>query len=414
MSCHCRKMWLAAASDRCYNRPMAVDDSSVPGRHPLLAPFTQPQQAVFDVLAEVWLNGGERYPVYDYVEREIDKRGYALEEVLPTFPAIRARAPGPLATVYQAVWSYRLGGGRDSPIGLTIAGLAHLPRENQKVVREFLTVLRWMARVRLEATSDPFTVSEVSVKSSDLSRAMRRGGRRLARMRMLFAHEPSIWGGGNADQGEADWTWSCPRQLRYFVDVRDVNDYLHRMTAFIEPDSDEDADAVTLPRDDPPLGFAAALDSFDTLWRLKYGKRLVVLPSAFSVASLEYEARTPEDFDARLSSLGQILKGFDIPAGRGASGHPVMRLHAAMQRDLPVEAHQRVAGAVATLEAAVFVRNARQHAPAAPQAVAALKVLGTTYPITDWSSTWSLIQRQVTLALWDLREELQASLDGDA
>lgn len=379
--------------------------------HPLLAPLTESQQAVVDIVSNVWLEHA-KFPAYGYVERELDARGVALEAVLTTFPGIGRSQMGP---TYQAVWYDRYSGNADRPLGLTIAGLGrHQPAA--PVVDAFLQMLNMMARKRSAVKAEPFHVEDPVVNCGDLWTFTSTGVTALDLRDLvtpdLFRHEPATWGGDDSPIGAADWSWKCVRQTRYFEGVTDVSDYLNRLSAYLTP-------PPTLPAtepDEPPLGLAAELDFLDTVWRLRYGTArppLLALRGALPVARLSMDVASAEEFDARLSDLAQVLKSFDLEgiAGHKNRQHPVQRLVDHLQDDLHIEegASARIAGAGAVLEAAIDIRNGGVHHNAATKAVSGLKTLRIGYPITDWHTAWRTIRSAVTRAVASLREELQAN-----
>jgi len=384
---------------------MTTELDSTPD-HPLLAALTEPQQAVLNAISEVWLTKSARWPAYGYVEREVDRRGHRLEEVLPTFPAVRAQGFGPMVPEYRAVWVPSVG--PHTQMRLTVAGLAHLPVENQQIISVFLSAVSAMASRRQNAVLDPFKPEEDEITSTDMTALLNRHSDRWVKwLPKVFAHEPATWGGGQIpDADDQPWTWRSTRALRHFINVKNVNDYLWRINAFLQPEVD--GPPVEIP--DPPLGFAASLDFLATVWSLKYGKPLVKLPSATAVTTLALDADTADEFDSRLSALGQVLKGLDSPHMPNVPKHPVQYLGARVLLDVPPESQHRVQAAIDVLSAAVAVRNAVQHAPAAPKSVSAMQTLGLVYPLSDWSVAWARIRTRVSAAFADIREELQASL----
>lgn len=374
--------------------------------HPLLSALTEPQQAVLDVISQIWLTKNARWPAYGYVEREVDRRGHRLEEVLPTFPAIRAQGLGALVPEYRAVW-VPTGGGPDAKLHLTVAGLAHLPVENQPIISVFLSAVSAMARRRQNAVLDPFDPQEDLVTSTELSALLNRHSDSWIKwLPQVFAHEPATWGGGQPDVDDQPWIWRSTSALRHFVNVNDVNDYLWCINAFLQPAVE--GPPVEVP--DPPLGLAASLDFLAAVWSLKYGTSLLRLPSATVVTALALDAETADEFDSRLSALGQVLRGLDVPPMPNVPKHPVQYLGARVLTDVPPESRHRVQAAIEVLAAAVAVRNSIQHAPAAPQSVSAMQRLGLVYPLSDWSIAWARVRTRVSLALTDIREELQGSL----
>ncbi len=379
-----------------------------PSEHPLRARLTQAQQRVIQVIGGVWVSSDGRWPLYGYVERELEKSGISLEEVLPTFPLIRASGYGALGLNYNALWFDSLGPRPDKEIGLTVAGISHVGPEQQTVVDLFIDSIREMARRRAQATLDPFTPSDDVITSESLSQILARfSDDWITWLPSVFAHEPSIWGGNvGGPQEPPNWTWRLSPVLRHFSGVRDLDDYLWRMTAFLAPRVEEPPSAI----EEPPLGFAATLDFLNTVWILKYKEPLIRLPSAAGITSIAASAASAADFDARLSALSEVLKGISVSKIPGVKPHPVQYLGAKLLQELPIESHRRVRDAIDVLESSVMVRNAMQHAHAAPEAVAHLRTFGMTYPVTDWEAAWHRIRNAATSALWAIREELQSSM----
>lgn len=189
--------------------------------------------------------------------------------------------------------------------------------------------------------------------------------------------------------------------------MTNIGDYLIRLSAFLAPASIKSAAQI----DESPLGLAAELDFLDAVWRSKFDKhvRLLALPGAITVSSISADAEGAEQFDARMSALGQILKSFQIPDAAGS--HPIQRLAARLWRDLPPESSARVDSAIGMLESAVAIRNGGAHDRAAPDAIAALGRFGVGYPITDWLDAWRSIRSHAASALATIREELQVSIE---
>jgi hypothetical protein len=382
------------------------DDSDEPTAalqtHPLLAPLTAAQSAVVEVLAQVWGSRG-RWPIRRYVEHEMERRGYPLEEVLPTFPAIRESTPGSRLE-YRAV---RFDAGSYAPdevIRLTMAGFAHLPTENQPPLRYFLRALDAVARSSLAREIDPFEVDEQPFSFAQVVGELGTDGSGLVqRMAEFFAHEPATWG-GRVGGDEADPQWRYTRAMRHFVGVTDVDDYLARLSSYLSPPVEQSRSVEVVS----PLGLAASLDFLDTVWRLRYQRGLMILPGAVPVASLDLGAASADEFQSRLSALGQVLKGFQVERTPGVKNHPVPQLAAYLQRDLSQESSVRVLAAIKVLSAVVAVRNAAQHTHAAPETVEALRTLGVAYPVQAWDTSWQTIRTQVVLAIDAIREELLA------
>lgn len=95
--------------------------------------------------------------------------------------------------------------------------------------------------------------------------------------------------------------------VRRFRNVSSVDEYLHRLRGWIEPAAQPAAILTS------PLSLVAALDYLDVVWRLRFGTGLLVVPSAERAARLAFDGTTTEELDNRLSALGEMFKGFDVP-----------------------------------------------------------------------------------------------------
>ncbi|BEP13277.1 hypothetical protein acdb102_15880 [Acidothermaceae bacterium B102] len=378
--------------------PEPVFPSDDVSSHPLLAPLTPTQRELVDVVADVWLRNAGRWPIRAYVEHEMARRGSDLGAVLASFPTVPRAWTG--VPTYGAVWYDRGSFDPRSPVGLTVAGMAHLPLEHQSSAEVFLGMLRLMNEYFLASPVDPFAVEPLDVELALLRQRLRRTATGwIAEMPDVFAHEPATWGGAtSSNDGQPRWRYTGA--MRYFAEVDTIPKYLHALTSYLEPPT-SDPDSL------PPqtLDFAASLDFLDTVWVLRFGKRLVRLPGAQSVASCSAEASTAEEFDARLSALVEVLKGFE-PEGPGK--HPVVRLRAQLLDQLPPEAHARIMSAVDLLQAVSPVRNGAQHHRVAAESVAALAKFGLAYPIEDWQEAWGTIRAWTSFAFAELRDEVLA------
>jgi hypothetical protein len=156
------------------------------------------------------------------------------------------------------------------------------------------------------------------------------------------------------------------------------------------------------------------LDYLDAIWRTGKRGHLFTYPSAERTAKLSYDANTYDELDSQLSALAEILRS----ANRGARAATTRKLVAA-RHDRPlapledylknatdVGGRQRVDEAVGTLEDAIAIRDAAQHAEAGSRAAKALDALGIGHPIVNPSLAWMSISSRVVEALDSIREEL--------
>jgi hypothetical protein len=294
----------------------------------------------------------------------------------------------------------------DGVVCLTIAGMARL-RAFGGHVDYFLDVLRYVVRRRLTATFEPHNLVEIKVTADDIRAEFGVANPYEAITYDLLEREPAIGFGSRGRPTEGPWFRDLSRELRHFADVAGVNDYLDRVATYIAPPQPRSHPIV----DSSPLDLATALDYFDTVWRHRFGRAIVHVPSSERLTKIAFDVASADEFDSRLSALADVLKNLAVPGVTGVSGgHPLARLAPFLQRELKDAASARIADAVAVLTAVTQIRNVRQHGAAAATAVGALRQLGVTFPVTDWAETWRVVRARATEALNALREEVQTAL----
>jgi hypothetical protein len=265
----------------------------------------------------------------------------------------------------------------------------------------FLRVLRALAERRAAAPYEPGKVITVEVSGPQLVADLHLQHEQLVDLLPeLLQGEPVTWAGHNSDPN--GWVHRPASHVRRFADVRDVDDYVRRLRAWVVP-----APPASIPQPVSPLGVVNALDYLDVVWRLHFGHQLVYPPSFERTARLVFEVATADEFSDRLSALGEALKGLDVP---GRSGGPLDRMRQALTGALPAEALPSVLAAIDTLRQVTRVRNGGQHVGAATDAAAALPALGLTYPILDYPAAWWTVQARVTNALDTIRAEIRAAV----
>ncbi|WP_346533801.1 hypothetical protein [Micromonospora sp. DPT] len=371
-----------------------MSEASIPLTDPLLTAVSNEQLAMLRIVGDVLADIGE-WPVYQYVEARMDELGLDADAVLRSMPSISAG---------QLNYSLVRRGHSTTPdtlVKLTIAGFAHLPAHGG-FVDMFLAVLSELSDRRAKAEYNPRQVIEVTLSGPELLGELGLQDAPLVRLLPeVVGGEPSTWhGGGNVNGGV--WMPAPSTFVRRYRNVSTVGEYLHRLRTWIEPAAQPAPVLVS------PLSLVATLDYLDVVWRLRFGSGLLVVPSAERAARLAFDAATPEEFDNRLSALGEMFKGFDVPGDRqqGTLG----RLRTFLAEYLTPEAMVRVESAVTVLQSVTYIRNAGQHMDAALQAAGALPSFGLTYPIRDIHQAWQSVQAHVVSALDALREEVQATL----
>ncbi|SCG78142.1 hypothetical protein GA0070613_6476 [Micromonospora inositola] len=371
-----------------------MSNTSVSMTDPLLTAVTNEQLALLRIVGDVLTDIGE-WPVYQYVEARMDELGLDADAVLRSMPSI---SDGQLS--YSLVRRDH-STAPDTLVKLTIAGFAHLPA-HAGVWDMFLAVLNELSDRRVKAAYDPRQVIEVTLSGPDLLSDLGLQDEPLVRLLPeILRGEPSTWqGGGNVNGGV--WMPAPSTFVRRFRNVSSVDEYLHRLRGWIEPARQPAAVLAS------PLSLVGALDYLDVVWRLRFGAGLLVVPSAERAARLAFDATTAEELDNRLSALGEMFKGFDVPGDQQQG--TLRRLRVFLADHLTAEAMVRVESAVTTLQNVTYMRNAGQHMDAALQAAEALRSFGLTYPISDIREAWQTVQTHVVSALGALREEVQATL----
>ena len=248
------------------------------------------------------------WPVYQYVQAKLDDLGYDAEAVFARLPVLTGGSIGG----YTLARRDRTGTEKE-PVKLTIAGMAHLPNF-ASTVDMFLRVVRELGERRASAPYDPTQVITVEVSSRDLIADLDLADEPLVHLLLeLLQGEPATWHGTHV-ANEADWVLQPSTFIRRFLTVTDVNDYLTRMRDWLAP-----AAPAAAPEPVSPLGLVTAFGYLDVVWQLRFGRKLVHVPSAERAAQLVFEVTTAAEFTDRLSALGEMFKGFAIPGptGRG-------------------------------------------------------------------------------------------------
>jgi hypothetical protein len=358
----------------------------------LFAPLPADQQALLQIIGDAVL-ANRTWPIYQYVEANLDELDYDAGVVFGRLPV--------LANGYGPAWRDRTGHEKE-PVKLTIAGMAHLPAF-ASTVDMFLRVVRELADQRVKAAFDPTRVITVEVPGRQLIETLHLADEPLVDLLPDLLHgEPSTWNGAGGTN-EDGWFHQPSTFIRRFRTVTDVNDYLTRMRDWLAP-------AAPTPAPEPasPLGLVTAFDYLDVVWRLRFGRKLVHVPSTERAAKLVFEVSSPDEFTDRLSALGEMLKALDVPGSPDAG--PFERLRTYLPAHLSAEAMARVTTALDLLQKVTHLRNAGQHVGAAGKAARALPAFGLSYPITSYQAAWWAVQAHVVAALDTIREEVQATI----
>ncbi|MFG1833852.1 hypothetical protein [Micromonospora chersina] len=358
---------------------------------PLLLPLGGPQKELLAIIGDAVMATGA-WPVYQYVQAKLDDLGLDSEEVFAGLPSFSH-----LHLTYSLARRDRTGR-EEEPVKLTVAGMAHLDRF-ASTVEMFLQAVNELADRRAAAPFEPGRVVTVEISWPELVTNLGLNGEPLLDLLPeLLQGEPATWHGPQ-QRGDAGWIYQPSSHLRRFRRVRDVNDYLTRMRAWIMP-----PEPAPAPQPVSPLGVVAAFDYLDVVWQLKFGRKVMHVPSAERAARLALPVSTPEEFDNRLSALGEMFKGLDAAPDMEAG--PFDKMRRFLTRELPAESLPAVRAAINTMFHVTHIRNSGQHFGAATQAAVALPALGLDFPITDHAAAWRIVQTHVINALDTIRVEV--------
>jgi hypothetical protein len=372
--------------------------------HPLLAPLTEDQRHLVDVVAEAFTREDYEWPFFDYVEGILDYEGRNAIEVLQSFPTIGRFSYG------AVVWSRN--DSREAEVGLTVVGMSH-SSGLRGYVPAFFELVDYLAARRRQMPPKPRQVRNLTVSSEEFDQYWK-GGRRLGLSARLTAklkeHEPAVdWGTGSFDPDDGSWTTTPSRRIFQFEGMTTIEEYVERLEEFmVEP-------APALPPILPsPLSLAATLDYLNVVWQLTHERaRLFDFAKAERVTRLAFDVQTQDEFAAHLSALADVLreadKRLDVPVLRKERGRVLAKLQADIASRVDADGADRVAEAISTLRNVVTLRDAEQHGDAGARGVVAYRELRVAYPPTDWRAAWSVVSTHAISALNVLREELEAS-----
>lgn len=377
-----------------------------PNPHPLVAPLTEEQQKLVDVVADAFVREDYQWPFFDYVEGTLDDDGLDAVEVLSSFPVIGRWGYGAIA------WTRN--NSPESEVALTIVGMSHTERLRVHVP-VFFHLVDYLVTRRRHAQPRPREVRKLNVTSDEFSDYWLSGRRSGISPRLtakLTEHDPPTgWGSRGFNPEDGAWTTTVTRQLFRFEGLKTIDEYVRLLEEVIG-----DSGPVPLPILPSPLSLAAALDYLNAVWRLTHDRgRLFSFASAERTTRLAFDIQTAEEFAAHLSAFADILREADkrlpVEPPRKDRSRALARIEADLRLRLESDAASRAADAIRTLELVIALRDANQHGEASERAVAAHRELHIAYPTTNWRDAWATLSTHALNALNALREELEAVAD---
>lgn len=376
----------------------------------LLKPLTANQQRMIEVIGGAFAENSWRWPIFDYVEGVLENEGIDAWTELETLP--RDANSG-----YAVAWWPMRGSAKlqpDEVLGLTVLGLSRVETVNRTltgVVPAFFALVRFLSEWRRLRSLSPSVPRDLRISSAEVVRELESRQVPEALLspvlwRELLEHEPATWLGGGSTAVDGTWERDVSREVYRFQALETVESYVEETVAgFWQPEAPEQ---LTAPS---PFGLVAAIDYLDTVWRLvpAHSDHLFRLRGAQQVASLAFSANTGEEFDSRLSGLGDLLQSIQLPSGarnpRRDRDKPLGPFNAYLETLLP-ESQARIERAIATLHNVIAVRDSGQHSAAGSRGAAALADLGIGFPPPSWAFAWTVVSARTIEALEALREEL--------
>jgi hypothetical protein len=187
------------------------------------------------VMALAYLEHG-RWPVWHYVQSELDRKGMDANEVIKSLP--RVGGQGLIGRSYGLAWFDRMLA-NDSRPALTVAASLHIQELRPEIGDPFIRVLRFMVDRQLNAPVSPHEVKQVSVHSSEVQEAMPDLSEDiLIQMREVLEHEPAVTGssGWSGHEGILDWTRYLEREILKYREINSVEEYVDRVGGIIRTD----------------------------------------------------------------------------------------------------------------------------------------------------------------------------------
>ena len=339
---------------------------------------------------------GLRWPIFQYVEHEL-YRHHEIDAMhaLAECPTIGGPGSG---GQYGWTWSQTRQPGDE--IGLTVAGMAHLPAATGEA-NLFVAVLRLAVETQRSYEPSPTDVQTITITDQEVKDRLSPSwvsAAALADIPSLLRHEPATWH-CTARSSEGVWELELSPYLRPYANLGTVQEYLQCLVEVVTPA------APGRPALYPsPLSLTEAIDYLNAIWRLHAGKALIRIGRAEAAAKLVLDCANADEFESRLSALCSILDAVDVPDRNDSK---LLNLSEYLQTKLTEESAARALEAVDDLRALFDLRVWRQHAGTEDRAARGMSRLGISLPVYEWGAAWQHIQARAVAALSALREEVE-------
>jgi hypothetical protein len=391
------------------------------------------QAEELDLLQVIWSPFGAeelygapgQWPVWDFVSRVFRRNhptGPSPETVLEGLPWVPSSWNS--GARYGLTWIADTGNLASRVIGLSIAGLEQLSANGLIPVRvqdEIASIVGQLATEEERLTPDPRmpvqAKTALSAKTAWLSArsAEKRFEMVDSQVALLLQREYArvyIMQESGAYFALLDGLW-----LRPFEGVATAAQYLRAVALdSVESNAPElPVSPLTLPQTLDYLGYVLAEHP---AW--PKGTRLVSAPDLESAGSIALPARTSEEFEARISSVWNVINSFgtptippDVVEARygGTKQGSISQLAYWLENQLDAEPLAHVNTALTQIRAVRRIRVRAAHAGASTRAdgLRAQLVLGLPEYITDWDQAWKQVVARLASAFDVVRQEVQVS-----
>ena len=191
----------------------------------LFAPLGEEHQALVDALAVRYIQDG-RWAVWQYIEGQLDRRGFDAETLIRTLPVVGER--GPVGPSYALTWHDRAFLAYDSQPGLTMASALHVPALREIWEKPFLRFLNLLIDFRLDLAASPQEAREAMICRDDVLHAMPFVHPVfMVTLPMIMDHEPATWGGSKSAGQDGNWKRGIPREVFKYQGLSTLEEYVH-------------------------------------------------------------------------------------------------------------------------------------------------------------------------------------------
>jgi hypothetical protein len=368
--------------------------------HPFLAEPTSEQMSLLEIIyrgrGRASSTAGLRWPIFQYVEHEL----YRHHEIDAMYAMADCPVIGGPSSGGQYGWTWCQTRQPGDEIGLTVAGMAHVPAARHEVDL-FLRVLAVLVDTQRSFEPSPTDVQTVTITAQEikdclLPRTVSKAA--LADLTTVLRHEPATWHCNPRPSGDL-WVLALSPFLRSYAGLETAQGYLERVVEVTTPVAPEPPSLYP-----SSLSLPESIDYLNAIWRLRTGRPLIRIGRAEAAAKLVLDCASADEFESRLSALCSILDSVDVPDREVST---LVGLGTFLQAKLSEGSATRGVDAINDLRALFDLRVWRQHTGTEGRAARGMRRLGISLPVHDWSAAWRDVQARTVAALSALREEVE-------